>query len=308
MRAALGPKRILQSEERTRAWLEAHAVQNRRAYALPDWSSRTYDIWEDASRGVQVLYFGGDRQPKQSLLAGRVPPTEVSVLYLHGGAFARRPTNAHLRFCGRLANALWAPLVMPLPGLAPGHHTFEATDLAESLYHDLVRRGRRVVLAGDGSGAGIALGLLCRLPEEGVPQPLKTVLVSPWLDLELNDPQVRAMEPLDVRLSAPGLRALAQAWAGDLDLADPYVSPLNYGDECLARLRNVTIACGGRDLMLPDARRLAARLDSLGVDHELLVDKDAGHSWPLGGGSASAGFRARLVRQVHEAERPRLGA
>ena len=68
------------------------------------------------------------------------------------------------------------------------------------------------------------------------------------------------------------------------------------------------IACGGRDLMLPDARRLAARLDSLGVDHELLVDKDAGHSWPLGGGSASAGFRARLVRQVHEAERPRLGA
>ena len=293
------------SEELTRQWLDRHAVELARAYALPDWTSRTYDIWEDASRGEQVLYFGGDREPKRTATGGRRTPSQVSVLYLHGGGFVRRPTPDHLRFCGKLANELWVPLVMPLPRLAPAAHTFDTTDLAEDLYRDLVGRGRRVVLMGDGAGAGVALGVLCRLVEHELPQPLRTVLISPWWDLTLSDPGLPAREVLDDRLALAGLHVLARAWAGDLDLDDCYVSPLLYGDDRLAMLHDVTIVAGERDLLLPDATRLDQRLSGLGVPHDLI--KLNARGGPGGGVLADADFRTGLVRSIREAECPRLG-
>src|SRR3712207_7656426 len=54
-------------------------------------------------------------------------------------------------------------------------------------------RGRSTVtLAGDSAGGGLALGLAQTLRDQGLPQPRRLLLVSPWLDLTLGNPDLAA--------------------------------------------------------------------------------------------------------------------
>ncbi|PWK40105.1 alpha/beta hydrolase family protein [Actinoplanes xinjiangensis] len=81
--------------------------------------------------------------------------------------------------------------------------------------------------------------------------------MAPWLDLSISNPEVDAVEPHDPWLRRPGLRPLAAAWAGEVPLQDPRLSPL-FGD--LTRLPPLQILVGTRDITLPDCRLLRDRL------------------------------------------------
>ncbi|MEU4155323.1 alpha/beta hydrolase [Actinoplanes sp. NPDC026670] len=81
--------------------------------------------------------------------------------------------------------------------------------------------------------------------------------IAPWLDLSISNPEVDKVEPHDPWLRRPGLRPLAAAWAGEIPLQDPRLSPL-FGD--LTRLPPLQILVGTRDITLPDCRLLRDRL------------------------------------------------
>lgn len=66
-------------------------------------------------------------------------------------------------------------------------------------------------------------------------------MISPWLDIDLTNPQVADYEEKDVTLNAAGLRQLGAIWAAKLDHRNWQVSPL-YGT--LSPLRDVTILWG----------------------------------------------------------------
>jgi monoterpene epsilon-lactone hydrolase len=82
-------------------------------------------------------------------------------------------------------------------------------------------------------------------------------VMAPWLDLSISNPEVDKVEPHDPWLRRPGLRPLAAAWAGEVPLQDPRLSPL-FGD--LTRLPPLQILVGTRDITLPDCRLLRDRL------------------------------------------------
>lgn len=121
---------------------------------------------------------------------------------------------------------------------------------------------------------------------------MRTVLISPALDLRLTNPAVPAIAPTDPWLGVDGARELGRQWAGGLPLTDPRVSPL-LGD--LRGLGPMLVLTGTRDILNPDARDLAARARTAGVDVTLVEREGALHVFPLLPIRDAAEARRRIV-------------
>ena len=110
----------------------------------------------------------------------------------------------------------------------------------------------------------------------GYRQPNGLVLISPGLDASISRPEQRAIAARDPMQDIPGIREAARLYAGDLDVAHPYVSPLN-GDFC--GLAPMIVFSGTRDLLYPDSVDLAAKAQVAGVPIELHLRQGQPHNY-----------------------------
>ena len=128
------------------------------------------------------------------------------------------------------------------------------------------------------SRTGIASAALTeQFKTEGIRLPDELVLLSPWVDISMENEQIKEYEPLDPFLTPTPLIICAEYWKGDLDVHDPRVSPV-YGD--LKGIRNVTVFSGTAEILYPDAIKFFRRLDEDPLN-ELIVAEDMNHVYPL---------------------------
>ena len=203
-----------------------------------------------------------------------------TVLYLHGGAYVNG-FNAHQwRFLKRLQAATGCEIV------APDYHLIPFGD-CERAYADLTafcidwrsaHPDRRLLLMGDSAGGGLALGLAQALTARGEALPERLILLSPWVDVSMDNPEVADLVPVEPLLHLDLMRVHGRRWAGALDVRDPRVSPL-YGD--MRGLPPVTLYCGTRELLWPDIRLCRDKLEAAGVDVALRVGRGLNHDYPL---------------------------
>ena len=203
----------------------------------------------------------------------------AAAVYLHGGAYLAGIARQHWTLIGRLADA-GVRVEVPLYGLAPQHTYRDAYPFVTAVYRQLVPEAPAggLVLAGDSSGGGLALGVAQDLVADGGPGPDRLVLLSPWLDLTLSHPQLPAYERVDPWLARPGLVEAALAWAGGDDPTAPRLSP---GNGPLAGLPPISLFAGTREIGCPDALDLAAAASAAGVQVRLTVVDGALHVYPL---------------------------
>ena len=203
-------------------------------------------------------------------------PSEHSVIYLHGGAYTSEIVKEHWALIAHLAEQTGHDVHVPSYGLAPNHHALEALELVTKLITDLTPGNRRCYLAGDSAGGGLAL--LAAQATAGPEAPVAGVTtIAPWLDLTMSNPAIPAMERTDPWLTRAGLHPIAAAWAADVPLTDPRLSPI-YGN--LEALPPLQILVGTRDITLPDCRALRDRLPP-GTPLDYHEEPDAIHVYPL---------------------------
>ncbi|MFD4353317.1 alpha/beta hydrolase fold domain-containing protein [Nocardia sp. NPDC058518] len=198
------------------------------------------------------------------------------VMYLHGGAYIRPITRHHWALISRLADT-GAQVEVPMYGLAP-HHTYrQAYEFLAGVYRRIVTEfpGAAVIIAGDSAGGGLALGFTQSLASRNLPEPHHLILMAPWLDLTLADPDIAAVD--DPWLSREGLIEAGKAWAGGDDPTDPRLSPLNGP---VADLPPTDLYIGTKDLFHPDAVHLAEKASGHDA-FSLVVCADALHVYPL---------------------------
>jgi len=200
-----------------------------------------------------------------------------AAVYLHGGAYISEITPQHWALISRMADA-GVRVDVPIYGLAPAHTYREAYPFVTEAYRQLLadHDPSEVTLAGDSAGGGLALGLAQTLGEAGLPQPRRLVLLSPWLDLTLSNPDLRAVD--DPWLNIPGLVEAGKAWAGGDDPTQPRLSPL---DGALAGVAPIDLYVGTREICHPDALRLQERAAAQGADLRLVGCEGAVHVYPL---------------------------
>ncbi|MFI8087191.1 alpha/beta hydrolase fold domain-containing protein [Streptomyces sp. NPDC086080] len=223
-----------------------------------------------------------------------------AALYLHGGAYVSEIAKQHWTLIGALADA-GVRVEVPLYGLAPQHTYREAYPLVTEVYRELLARtpASEVTFVGDSAGAGLAMGFAQTLRTSELPQPRRLVLIAPWLDLTLGNPEIPAAARRDPWLAPVGLVEVGRAWAGGDNPADPRLSPLNGP---FAGLAPMEVYVGTRDLCLPDVRVLQRRALAEGTRISVIVCEGAVHVYPLTPTPEGRTAAARIVEEM--AQRP----
>lgn len=197
--------------------------------------------------------------------------SQIVIFNCHGGAYITNPfflhfnfdfSNSVLREIGRPSSLVLVeyPLV---PNVA--HDTL--FEIVESVYRQtvLLYPNRKIVIIGDSAGGGMALVLAQRLAAakmngDNVKQPDSVLLLSPWLDVSMSDPESVELEGKDPFLAVSGLRTAGELLAGGsnpIPTTDPAVSPL-FGS--LDGLPPISVWTSTHDILWPDAKRLRDRV------------------------------------------------
>lgn len=244
------------------------AETNDRRYTIPQSVTLGVSSSEELVGGYQVFHLN------------RRPINDRAVIFIHGGCYITQPTPDHWEFVDSIAHRTRAEVIMPLYPLAPVHGVEEAFNFLEKVYRATIEKygASNVTIMGDSCGGGIAAGFAEYLPTCGLEQPGHLILISPWVDATLRNPDIIAYEKTDPILGVQGLQKLGLTWAKDLDANDYRVSPVN-GD--VRVLRNAVVFVGTREIFYPDARLFYDRVNATGIHAELYIGRGLNHDYPL---------------------------
>ena len=115
---------------------------------------------------------------------------------------------------------------------------------------------------GDSSGGGLALSFAEHLNALGLPQPAQIIVLSPWLDISMDEPFPEELDKLDPSLQREYLTQAGQNWAGGADVHDYRLSPI-YGD--VSNLAPITLYIGTHEAILPEARKFKTLCEQKGA-------------------------------------------
>lgn len=182
------------------------------------------------------------------------------VICLHGGAYVTEANPGHLSIVKRFVRDFGLHVTFIDYPLSP-EYTVETThSVVLKAYKELVTTypDHEFCLFGDSAGGGLALALLQVLRNEGIKHlPIRTALVSPWVDLTMSNPDMAALQRRDFILSIDGLSYAAKAYAGELALTDFRLSP-TYGN--LENLGEILVITSTNEILYPDCVLLAKKL------------------------------------------------
>jgi epsilon-lactone hydrolase len=191
---------------------------------------------------------------------------EGVLLFLHGGGYAIGSPRTHRALAARVAASIGVPAFVPAYRLAPEHPHPAALEDALAAYRGLLADGtepRRIVVAGDSAGGGLALALAMALRDAGVRPPAAVGMLCPWLDLTADVAGTRQSAPREPLLTPAGIARWAAAYTNGCDPTDPAISPL-FGD--LSGLPPLVLEYAGDDLLAGDGERLVERANAAGAD------------------------------------------
>ncbi|MEU9408202.1 alpha/beta hydrolase [Streptomyces sp. NPDC048281] len=234
-------------------------------------------LGEGPPAGVRIAQaaFGG--VPAEVVTADGAPPAGPVLLHLHGGGFMLGAPPDDRLFLSGVATGIRGRTVSVDYRLAPENPYPAAVDDGVAVYEALLRSGvdpNSLVVSGESAGGGLALLCLQRAHRIGLPRPAGLVLLSPLADFTLSGASHETNAEGERFTSREGLaRGLASFLAG----ADAHaVSPLAND---LAGIPPSLVQAGDTEILLDDARGVAAGLRSAGVPVALEIWGGVLHTW-----------------------------
>jgi acetyl esterase/lipase len=237
-----------------------------------------------------------DRQsvwPIYTLTFKSLRTPQRTVVYLHGGAWVNEIASQHWKFAAQIAADRQVRVVLPIYPLVPSGTAAEVVPTIAELVAEKVTPDHSVCLAGDSAGGQMALSAAVLLRDEHRLVLPQTVLISPVVDVSLNNPLIGAVD--DPWLTRAGLLEFAKRWCGDLPMTDPMVSPLNAD---LSGLGPLTVFSGTRDILNPDARLLVDKAAAAGVEIDYHEQPGLVHVYPLTPTPEGRAARALIVERL----------
>ena len=228
--------------------------------------------------------------------------SEKVILYLHGGSYVAETSSNHWKFLEKLVKDTNATIILPDYPLTPKYTYKDVFTMITPLYKEIIEEVStdNLILMGDSAGGGMSLALLERLSEENVEMPYKTILISPWLDVRLENPEIDNVQKYDKDLNKESLKIAGIAYAGKDGIDSYLVNPID-GD--LSKLKNITIFTGTYDILNPDVHVLDEKANEVNVDLEIKEYEGTGHIWFINNNSGKeleeAGYQD-LLEEVKE--------
>ena len=204
--------------------------------------------------------------------------TDKKILYFHGGSYMAEMSNKHWKFIKKLTLDTKSTIIIPDYPLTPKYNYKDVYNMVEPLYEEIQKRinNENLIVMGDSAGGGLALGLLEKVSQENMAMPKKIILISPWLDVRLNNPKIEEVQKNDKELNKETLKLAGIAYAGNDGINSYLVNPI---DGNLSNLSNITIITGTNDILNPDVHVLEKKAEEQGKTIEIKEYEGAGHIW-----------------------------
>jgi len=209
----------------------------------------------------------------------KASPTDKVLLYLHGGGFVYRLTPPHLKIGAYLTQKMAVHTLMVEYRTGPENPFPAALEDCITAYLWLIEQGflaHNIVVAGDSAGGNLAITLLMKLRDTGLPLPAAAACLSPVADLTpKDDEQKKFKDPL---ISPKTAKFYHQSYLGNNDPHNPLISPV-FGN--LQGLPPLLLHAGEDEFLRYDAKKIAGLAQSAGVDVRLEIYPRMWHVWQI---------------------------
>lgn len=200
------------------------------------------------------------------------------ILYIHGGSFVEEAISYQIEFAKKIAKKTNSTLIIPRYQLIPEGNYKTMYKLIDNIYNKIKQTNREIHFLGDSSGGGFVLSYAMYLRDKNDILPKNILMLSPWIDLSMENEELKESEKLDNMSGLAGNKYCGKLWADDLNIKDAKISPI-YGD--LTKLPKLTIATGSYDILKPDCLRLCKILDENEIDYNYIEYKNQGHDFGM---------------------------
>jgi len=221
-------------------------------------------------------------------------------VYFHGGGWTFGSPATHDRAARRLALASGLRLLSVDYRLAPEHPYPAAHEDAAAIVNHLETHGlgrpipaSRLVLAGDSSGANLALGLLLARGRQLRPAVAGAGFIYGCFDAAIQSSSHGRNGDGRFMLASQRMQWYWANFLGNASRMDAIAQPLLASDSDLAALPPLYLTAAGLDPLLDDSLRLAARLAGLDLSVQLDVVPGVVHGFMQMSTHLSAARRAQ---------------
>ena len=201
------------------------------------------------------------------------------IIYLHGGAYVEEMLPFHWLMLDKITSKADATFIIPDYPLAPYADFRQCYEKMTMFYKKVLKYypERQIIFMGDSAGGGLCAGLTMYFAKQGLRLPEKLILLSPWIDLKMDNPEIQDYRKVDPMLKYDELCIDAKYWANGEDLTDYRLSPL-YGD--VSVLNDVTIFAGTHEFFYPDIMKFKNKLDENKVENRIYIGEGLNHVYP----------------------------
>lgn len=206
--------------------------------------------------------------------------SDKAIFYIHGGGYVLNMSSMLWNYLAKVVEETKATIMVTNYPLAPQSNAESAYNYLHKLYIKFLDRyeGKEIVFLADSAGAGLAISFAQYLNDVNLPQPKKIILLSPWLDVSLTNPDIKDVIPKDNALEVNGLQKAGKLWAGKLDVKDPKISPI-YGR--FDNIAKISMFMGTSEIFVSDARKLVKKLKEENIPFNYYEYPKMLHCWIL---------------------------
>ena len=254
-------KKISSSEEETKKFIEKYSKKK-----LNDKIYKKNFTKDKISNNDVYIYNGKKNEYKDNV-----------IIYIHGGSFIEHTNKYQLEFARLIAEKTNSTLIIPLYELLPTGSCEKLLVLIHNLYKEVMKDNpKRVHLIGDSAGGGTILSYSMLLRDKGIRNVDNVIMVSPWIDLSMTNPALKEDEKQDTMNGLEGTKYAGKLWARNMNIYDPFVSPIYGKFNDLAKL---TLIFGGKEILTSECKRFHKILEDANIDHNYIIYENEGHDF-----------------------------
>lgn len=207
--------------------------------------------------------------------------TNKHIIYFHGGAYIFEASPNHWKLAEKIVQKSSCRMTLIDYPLAPEHNYKETFEMVSGAYEMLIDQypSDNFIFMGDSAGGGLALALAQELLKEDHKKiPVMLVLLSPWLDLTMSNPNIKNLEHSDHILTVNMLRHAGMIYSNGDNQDQNLLSPIN-GE--LKNLPKTIVFYGTQELFHADCDRFKSMMGDRNQDIMFREYQKMQHDWAL---------------------------
>lgn len=231
--------------------------------------SEQYSFSEEKYKNVRTVWINKTKN------------TEGVLVFLHGGSYMFGPMDSQWEhYCYLCEKTGFSGIVIDYRKSKTAPYPAAVNDVKTVIYSltaEGLLRENNWAIVGESAGGGLGAVVCRQLLDANKQLPKCMVLISPWVNLDHSNPEIKALEKLDPFLSLESINRSASVYAGEADLKNPNISPLfaeGFG------MPSMLILAGSIDALVPDMRIYYTKMEAAGVDIEYFEEPTGVHVFP----------------------------